>query len=98
MNLQLHFAQNFFKKSLKLAEIDLFHSNAKIVFFSEKKPKSGKSRPHALRIVIFENYSQPKIELKNDARVEKVLASSPKTPEVLRPAPPPRTPKHAHCA
>ena len=36
MNLQLHFAQKIIKKSLKLAEIDLFHSNAKIVFFSEK--------------------------------------------------------------
>ena len=48
MNLQLHFAQKIIKKSLKLAEIDLFHSNAKIVFFSEKKTKSGKSRHHAL--------------------------------------------------
>ena len=27
MNLQLHFAQKIIKKSLKLAEIDLFHSN-----------------------------------------------------------------------
>jgi len=49
MNLQLHFAQKIIKKSLKLAEIDLFHSNAKIGFFWQKKPKSKKSRPHALK-------------------------------------------------
>ena len=49
MNLQLHFAQKSIKKSLKLAEIDLLHSNAKIGFFWQKNPKSGKGRPHALR-------------------------------------------------
>ena len=49
MNLQLHFAQKIIKKSLKLAEIDLFHSNAKIGFFWQKNPKSGKSRHHALK-------------------------------------------------
>ena len=39
MNLQLHFAQKIIKKYLKLAEIDLFHSNAKIGFFWQKTPK-----------------------------------------------------------
>ena len=69
MNLQVYFAQKKFTKSLKLAEIDLFHSNAKIVsVFSEKKTKSGKSRPHALKCLIFlklifENYENSVIDL-----------------------------------
>ena len=43
MNLQLHVAQKISTKSLKLAEIDLFHSNAKIVFFSEKNKNPEKA-------------------------------------------------------
>jgi len=54
MNLQLHFAQKLIKKSLKLAEIDLFHSNAKIGFFWQKKTKSKKSRPHALKNTVLD--------------------------------------------
>ena len=45
MNVQLHFAQKIITKSLKLAEIDLFHSNAKIVFFSEKNQNPEKAGP-----------------------------------------------------
>ena len=44
MNLQLHFAQKIIEKSLKLAEIDLFHSNAKIgVFLAKKKQNPEKN-------------------------------------------------------
>ena len=44
MNLQLHFAQKIIKKSLKLAEIDLFHSNAKF-FFGKKKQNLSLHNP-----------------------------------------------------
>ena len=43
MNFQLHFAQKIIKKSLKLAEIDLFHTNAKIGFFWQKKQNPEKN-------------------------------------------------------
>ena len=52
MNPQLHSAQKISKKSLKLAEIDLFHSNAKIGFFLMKKTKIRK-KP-APRFKIFD--------------------------------------------
>ena len=48
MNLQLHIAQKIINESLKLAEIDLFHSNAKIGIFLPKKTKSREKRSHAL--------------------------------------------------
>merc|ERR1719285_350925 len=49
---------------------------------TEKKPKIQEQRHSSQN-------SRPKEELRNNARVEKVLVASPKTPEVFRPAPPP---------
>lgn len=46
MNLQLHFEQKIIKEALKLAEIDLFHSSAKIW----QKKQQQKKRHHPLTL------------------------------------------------